>query len=39
MQDAEAFMRAAGSLHVKFEPHPRKVPAGSKRFIIEVKQK
>jgi len=39
MQEAEAFMRANGSLHVKFEPHPRKVPAGSKRFIIEVKQK
>lgn len=39
MQEAEAVMRESGSLHVKFEPHPRKVPVGSKRFIIEVKQK
>jgi hypothetical protein len=38
MSEAEAFMKQLGSLHVKFEPHPRKIPAGSRRFIIEVKQ-
>jgi hypothetical protein len=38
MTEAENFMKQFGSLHVKFEPHPRKVPAGSRRFIIEVKQ-
>lgn len=39
IHDAEVFLKNSGSLHVKFEPHPRKVPSGSKRFIIEVKQK
>lgn len=38
MAEAEAFMRKSGILQMKFEPHPRKVPVGSRRFIIEVKQ-
>lgn len=34
----EKILKQAGVLKIKFEPHPRKVPAGNKRFIIEVKQ-
>lgn len=39
MAEAEAFMKKLGNLSVKFEKHPRVVPAGNKRFIIEVVEK
>ncbi len=34
----EAFLKKTGRLVLKFEKHPRLIPAGQKRFIIEVKQ-
>lgn len=39
IEEVEKYFREAGSLNIKFEPHPRLIPAGSKRFIVEVKQK
>jgi|GEM_PF-3770315 len=31
------FFKQLGHFHIKFEPHPRLMPQGVKRFIIEVK--
>lgn len=36
INEVEKLMRTIGSLSVKFEKHPRLVPGGSRRFIIEV---
>lgn len=33
---ANAYLRGLGRLNVKFEKHPRALPPGSRRFIIEV---
>ncbi|MGZ3726737.1 MAG: hypothetical protein ACXWQQ_13100 [Pseudobdellovibrio sp.] len=38
MAEVEQYLKQLGSLQLKFEKHPRKVPAGTRRFIIEVKQ-
>lgn len=38
MSKMNDYLKKMGKLIVKFEKHPRLVPAGSKRFIIEVKQ-
>lgn len=34
----EAYLKKIGNLIIKFEKHPRKIPMGTRRFIIEVKQ-
>jgi hypothetical protein len=39
IEEAAHFFKQLGALSIKFEKHPREVPAGSKRFIIEVVQK
>lgn len=38
MAEVESFLKQIGQLQISFEKHPRKVPAGNRRFIIEVKQ-
>lgn len=38
IKEVEAYFKKTGKLFIKFEKHPRLVPAGSRRFIIEVKQ-
>lgn len=38
MNEMNNYLKKMGKLIVKFEKHPRLIPAGSKRFIIEVKQ-
>lgn len=38
IDEVSAFLKQLGHLHLSFEKHPRKVAAGTKRFIIEVKQ-
>ncbi len=37
LEEMNAYLSKMGKLIVKFEKHPRLVPGGSKRFIIEVK--
>jgi hypothetical protein len=37
VEAAAQYFKEVGSLEVKFESHPRVIPAGSKRFIIEIK--
>ncbi|MEQ1721830.1 MAG: hypothetical protein ABL930_01550 [Pseudobdellovibrio sp.] len=37
MESAAQYFKEVGSLEIKFESHPRVIPAGSKRFIIEIK--
>ncbi|AGH94618.1 SPOR domain-containing protein [Pseudobdellovibrio exovorus] len=37
--EANSSFRRLGKLVLKFEKHPRSIPAGSRRFIIEVEQK
>lgn len=37
--EANKNFRQLGKLVLKFEKHPRSIPAGSRRFIIEVEQK
>jgi hypothetical protein len=37
IEAATKYFKEVGSLEVKFEEHPRVIPAGSKRFIIEIK--
>lgn len=39
IEDVNKFFKEIGQLQIKFEAHPRLIPAGSKRFIIEVKGK
>jgi hypothetical protein len=36
--ELEIYLRKIGNLIIKFEKHPRKIPIGTRRFIIEVKQ-
>lgn len=36
--DLEIYLKKIGNLIIKFEKHPRKIPIGTRRFIIEVKQ-
>lgn len=36
INEVEKLMRSMGNLSIKFEKHPRLVPGGSRRFIIEV---
>ena len=38
MAEVEVFLRQIGVLQIKFETHPRKLPIGTRRFIIEVKE-
>lgn len=38
MSEAEVFFKQVGTLQLKFETHPRKLPEGTRRFIIEVKE-
>lgn len=35
---AKDYLKQFGALKIKFEAHPRLIPAGQKRFIIEVKE-
>lgn len=37
--EAYAFFEQLGKLDLKFDKHPRALPAGTRRFIIEVEQK
>lgn len=37
--ESKAYLQKFGKLYIKFEDHPRQIPVGNKRFIIEVKQK
>jgi hypothetical protein len=36
--ELETYLKKIGNLIIKFEKHPRKIPIGTRRFIIEVKQ-
>lgn len=36
--EMEVYLKKIGNLIIKFEKHPRKIPIGTRRFIIEVKQ-
>lgn len=38
INEARVFFQKTGKLDMKFESHPRLIPAGNKRFIIEVKE-
>lgn len=38
IEEAKKYFKEVGTLNIKFEPHPRLIPAGNKRFIIEVKE-
>lgn len=37
--EAHTFFEQLGKLNLKFDKHPRSLPAGTRRFIIEVEQK
>lgn len=37
MDQTKAYLSELGTLKIRFESHPRLIPAGSRRFIIEVK--
>lgn len=37
IEQANGYFKEVGTLNIKFEPHPRLIPAGSKRFIVEIK--
>lgn len=37
LEESNKYLRALGSLEIKFETHSRLIPTGTKRFIIEVK--
>ena len=37
IEEANKFYKQLGHLEIKYETHPRLIPAGNKRFIIEVK--
>ena len=39
ISQASAYFRQFGRLAIKFEKHPRAVPPGQRRFIVEVEQK
>ena len=39
IDEANKYFKKLGSLDIRFEDHPRLIPAGSRRFIIEVKGK
>ena len=38
VEEAKLFLNKFGQLNIQFEPHPRLMPAGQKRMILEVKE-
>ena len=38
IEEAKLFLNKFGQLNIQFEPHPRLMPAGQKRMILEVKE-
>lgn len=38
IEEVESYLKKMGQVEIKFENHPRLIPAGSKRFIVEVRE-